>query len=75
MTIEYADYGWDDPNEMPLSKGGQRRVRIAELLKALSAIRLARRLDSARFTRLERELILLLDADLIATHQTRAQSS
>jgi hypothetical protein len=76
MAIEYAAHGWDYTNEMPLSTDGQRTRRIAELLTALAAMRPARRRDdAAHFTRLERELILLLDAELIATHQTTARPS
>jgi hypothetical protein len=74
MAIEYAENVWDDINEMPLSNGGQRKMRIAELLTALAAMRPARRRDdTARFARLESELILLLDAELIATNQTRVR--
>jgi hypothetical protein len=76
MAIEYAAHAWDDTNDMPLSMDGQRKRRIAELLEAFAAMRPARRDDDpARFIRLERELILLLDAELIAIQQTRARPS
>jgi hypothetical protein len=75
-TIEYAEGAWDDTNDMPLSKGEQRKTRIAELLTALAGMRPARRRDDpARFSRLEAELILLLDAELIRTHQKRRHES
>jgi hypothetical protein len=74
--IEYADRAWDDTNDMPLSKGRQRKTRIAELLRALADMRPARRRDdSERFQRIEAELILLLDAELIRIHQKSARES
>jgi hypothetical protein len=66
----------DDTNDMPLSKGEQRKTRIAELLTALAGMRPARRRDdAARFKRLEAELILLLDAEVIRTHHKRRRES
>jgi hypothetical protein len=74
--IEYAERAWDDTNDMPLSKGEERKTRIAELLKSLGDMRPARRRDdAARFKRIEAELVLLLDAELIRTHQMSARES
>jgi hypothetical protein len=74
--IEYAERSWDDTNDMPLSKGEQRKIRIAELFKALGEMRPARRRDDpVRFKRIEAELILLLDAELIRTQQMSARGS
>jgi hypothetical protein len=73
---DYAERCGDDTNEMPLSGGAQRRTRIAELLTALADMRPARRHDdTARFKRIEGELILLLDAELIRTHQRSPRES
>jgi hypothetical protein len=71
-----ADQLWDDTNELPLSQGDQRKARIAELFKAVVDMRPARRRDdAARFTRMEAELVLLLDAALIWTHQKHMRES
>jgi hypothetical protein len=77
MSIpDYADRLWDDSNELPLSRGDQRKARIAELLKSLADMRPARRRDdAARFTRIEAELVLLLDAALISTHLQHVRES
>jgi hypothetical protein len=75
-TTNYADPPWDDTNELPLSQGDQRKARIAELLRALADMRPARRRDdAARFTRIEAELVLLLDAALIWAQQKHARES
>jgi hypothetical protein len=71
-----ADRRWDDTNDMPLNQGEQRKTRIAELLRAMADMRPARRRDDlARFTRMEAEVILLLEAALIRTHQQRVRES
>jgi len=71
-----VDHLWDDTNELPLSQGDQRKARIAELLTALADMRPARRRDdAARFTRIEAELVLLLDAALIGSHQKHLRAS
>jgi len=73
---DYVERPWDDTNELPLSQGEQRKARIAELLNALADMRPARRRDdAARFTRIEAELVLLLDAALIWTHHKHLRES
>jgi hypothetical protein len=77
MTLtDDAERPWNDTNDLPLSQGDQRQRGIAELLRALADMRPARRRDDpARVTLLEAELILLLDAALIRTHQKRPRES
>jgi hypothetical protein len=67
---------WDDIDDMPLSSGVERRSRIAELLRTLAEMRPGRRWgDPARLTRLEAELMLLLNAELIRHDQQKARGS
>jgi hypothetical protein len=67
---------WRDVDEMPVSEDRRRQIRIAELFRALADMRPARRRgDSAHFTRIEAELILLLDAELILMHLKKTQQS
>jgi hypothetical protein len=67
---------WNDDDEMPLSQGDQRKGRIAELLRAVAAMRPCRRHgDAALLTQLQAELMLLLDADLIQLHQKTGRPS
>lgn len=76
MTTVSTDLSWDDSGEMPLSKKGQRQHRIAELFTHLAAMRHGRRPgDAAHVARLEGELMLLLDAELIANQVTTARPS
>ena len=72
-NVEYVERVWDDTNDMPLSEGEQRKTRIAELLNALAEMHPARRRDdAARVCRIEDELIVLLDGELIRNRQKRA---
>ena len=73
---ESTQGGWDDTDDMPLSNGVDRRTRIAELFSALADMRPPQRWDDpAQFTRLEAELMLLLNAELIRQDQPRARTS
>ena len=75
-TPASIDRGWDDADEMPLSQGDRRKIRIAELFAALVAMHPCRRHgDAGRLVQLQAELILLLDADLIRMQQTGGRPS
>jgi hypothetical protein len=73
---EYTPPVWNDENEMPLATGDERKIRITELLQDCVAMRPCRRHgDSAKLKRMEAELTLLLDAELITLQRKAGRES
>ena len=74
--LEYAPPPWNDEDDMPLDMGDQRKIRITQLLQDCVAMRPCRRHgDSAKLKRMEAELILLLDAELIGLQRKAGRES